>query len=250
MKHQSPLLAVAGLLALRAFATQACAEPALPVFDPANFVPGAAIDHPYLPLKPGFRSESLGLRRADDGTSVEERTVLAYGGVGPTLAGVVSTVLSDEVRDGGVLVEQTLDYFAQDRQGNVWYLGEDSVEITHDAKGGVTGKDSTGSWHAGVNGALPGYAMPAAPKPGLAYQQEHAPADKALDQAEIAGVDGTLTIGGQVYEHVLSIFESTPLEPGAAEMKYYAPGVGVIRVEEGLDKTRANPAMHFDLVPG
>jgi hypothetical protein len=243
MKPYLPLLYALGVLA-----AQAHAEPVLPHFDPADFVPGAAIDNPYLPLPPGFRFESVGMRKDDAGNLVEERTVITYVGPGPILGGVASTLILDEVRDAGVLVEQTMDYFAQDRQGNVWYLGEDSVEFTYDAKGQIAAKDPAGSWHAGVNGALPGLAMPAAPKPGFAYQQEHAPADGALDQAEIVGVAGSLTIAGQVYDHVLSIVETTPLEPGVAEMKYYAPGVGVIRVEEGLDQNRANPTMHFDRV--
>ena len=162
MKHR---LAVLPALAL--FATQATAEPVLPKFDPADFVPGAVIDNPFLPFAPGFRAESVGMTKDDTGKLVEQRTATSYAGPGPMLGGVASTMILDEVRNDGVLIEQTSDYYAQDRQGNVWYLGEDSVEIKYDTKGQIAGKDTGGSWRAGVNGALPGYAMPAAPKPPM-----------------------------------------------------------------------------------
>lgn len=244
MMHRLPFLT-----ALAIFATQAAAEPVLPKFDPADFVPGAVIDNPYFPLVPGFRAESVGMTKDDAGKLVEQRSVSSYVEPGPMLGGVASTLILDEVRNDGVLIEQTTDYYAQDRQGNVWYLGEDSVEFKYDTKGQIVSKDPGGSWHAGVNGAQPGYAMPAALKPGFAYQQEHAPADQALDQAEIVGVEGTLTIAGHVYDHVLSIAETTAIEPTAYEMKYYVPGVGVIRVEAGFDANHANPDTHFDTLP-
>lgn len=244
MKYLRPSLFAVGLLA-----TQAQAEPILPKFDPADFVAGAAIDNPYLPFPPGFQSATYGVSRDDEGDLVEERTKTSYVGPGPEIAGVATVIMQDEAFRGKLNVEQTKDYYAQDRAGNVWYLGEDVLNIHFDDEDKVTGTDTKGSWRAGVNEALPGYAMPAGPVPGLAYEQEHAPADKALDRAEIVAVDGTLDIGGHSYTQVVSVYETSAAEPDLREMKYYAPGVGLIREEEAVDLNRANPEAHFDLVP-
>ena len=88
--------------------------------------------------------------------------------------------------EDGVLVERTRDYYAQDTDGNVWYMGEDSVAFEYDDDGNLTGTSTEGSWRAGRNKARPGYAMPATPELGFRYFQEFAPKDEALDQAAYA----------------------------------------------------------------
>ena len=237
------------LPALALLAGQAGAAPLLPQFDPANFPQTASIDNPYLPFVPGFRAEVVGVSRDDAGERVEERTLTTHAGPGPVIAGVTTVMMEDVGFVGTLMIEQTNDYYAQDMDGNVWYLGEDVVNIHYDDEDKEQSRDAKGTWRAGVNAALPGYAMPEQPAPGFAYQQEHAPADQAMDWAEIMAVGGTLDIAGLTYCQVVSIFESSTAEPSLREVKHYAPGVGLIREDESVDAARANPQAHFDLVP-
>jgi hypothetical protein len=94
--------------------------------------------------------------------------------------------------------------------------------------------DNGGSWEAGVNGAEPGFVMLAYPAPGLLYRQEYYKGE-AEDRAEIVRVDETVTIGLGTFTNCLKIRETTPLEPDVLEFKYYAPGIGVIKVENATD---------------
>lgn len=223
------------------------AEPVLPAFDPAAFEPGAAVTHPYFALKPGAVREYSG-EVTEGGEIVTERSVRTVVGAGPDLAGVKTVMVVDQVFLDGRLVEQAKDYYAQDRAGNVWYMGEDVINISYDDDDKVVGVDDTGTWRAGLNGAWPGYQMPAVLKPGFAYEQEHSVADNALDRGEIMAVDGTMQgpLGG--YDKVLAVFETSAVEPDLREIKYYAPGVGLIGEDGAVDGNRANPETHFALI--
>ena len=236
------------VLAIVAAASGAAqAEPLLPVFDPANFDPLAIIDNPYLPLGPGF-SHAISGQITDDGEStVTEISIQTYEGPGPVIAGVQSTFIRDRSTLDGVLVEEAHDYFAQDRDGNVWYLGEDVINLTYDDDEKVSAVDTQGSWRAGVNGAEAGFAMPALLQVGAVYFQEHAPADAAMDIGEILDRLGSITGPLGSYGGVVAVFETSPIEPDLREIKYYAPGVGLIRVWEGVDAQRTNPTAVFDL---
>ena len=143
--------------------------------------------------------------------------------------GVRCTVVRDTVSEHGKAVERTFDWYAQDKQGNVWYMGEDSLELKNGRL--VRARDS---WEAGVNGAQPGIIVPANPQPGDAYRQEYYPPGKALDEARVLRLSGTLTVPHGTFKHVLVTSERSPLEP-QTEQKYYAPGVGEIaeRVVKG-----------------
>jgi hypothetical protein len=125
----------------------------------------------------------------------------------------------------GETTEDTYDWFAQDRDGNVWYMGEDSKEYEN---GQV--KSTEGSWEAGVDGALPGIVMQAHPAPGQSYRQEYYKG-QAEDMAETAEVGTTKATGLGQYSDVVVIKEWSPLEPDVVEQKYYAPGIGVIAEE-------------------
>jgi hypothetical protein len=196
--------------------------PYAPKIDPANFV--AAIDNKYLPYKPGTRIHFAGVRgktRQTDDQVVLHRTT--------RILGVRSRVVRDTVSEHGRAVERTDDWYAQDKQGNVWYMGEDSFEL----KNGHFVKASD-SWRSGVNGAQPGIIMPADPRPGDAYRQEYYPPGKALDEARVLRLSGSLTVPYGSFKHVLITSERSPAEP-QTEHKYYAPGVGEIaeRVVKG-----------------
>src|SRR5207244_4411032 len=98
------------------------------------------------------------------------------------ILGVTCTVVRDTVSEHGKPVERTLDWYAQDRQGNVWYMGEDAFEKQH----GHFAKASD-SWQSGVKGAQPGIIMPADPRLGDRYRQEFYPPGQALDEAHVLG---------------------------------------------------------------
>jgi hypothetical protein len=187
-----------------------------PAIDPANFV--RTVDNRYLPYAPGMRIRFKGVRGTTpqvDQQLVLNRTV--------TILGVTCTVVRDTVSEHGRAVERTDDFYAQDRQGNVWYMGEDSFERN---KAGRFVKASD-SWRGGVNGGRPGIIMPADPKRGDAYRQEYYPPGQALDEARVLRVDAKRTVPFGSFKHVLVTSEFSPAEP-QTERKYYAPGVGEI----------------------
>lgn len=190
-----------------------------PSLDPADVVDG--VDHPYLPFTDGsswvYEGESDGeVERIEVTVLPERREVM----------GIAAVVVRDTVTIGGELFEDTYDWYAQDRAGNVWYLGEETAEYEG---GEVVSTD--GSWEAGVDGALPGIVMPAEPVPGHAYRQELWEGE-AEDVAEILRVGGSLAVRYGRFADVLTTREWNPLEPEVVEEKHYAPGVGLVLEEK------------------
>ena len=139
-----------------------------------------------------------------------------------TVLGIDATVVRDSVYVDGALVEDTYDWFAQDGEGNVWYLGEDSTEYED---GAVVSTE--GSWEAGVDGALPGIVMPADPEVGDAFRQEFLPG-VAEDLGEVIDTGGSATVPAGSFDDVVTTEDWTPLEPEVVEHKQYAAGVGKI----------------------
>src|SRR4051812_45335153 len=156
--------------------------PYAPSIDPANFV--ARIDNPYQPYKPGTRFHFEGVRGRTHQT--DDEVVLHRT---KQILGVRCTVVRDTVSEHGRPVERTDDWYAQDREGNVWYMGEDSFELQHGRF--VKASDS---WRSGVHGAKPGIIMPGRPLPGDSYRQEYYPPGKALDEATVLRLNGRLTV--------------------------------------------------------
>lgn len=189
-----------------------------PTIDPANFVLG--IDNPYFPLVPGtawvYEGETEdGLERIEVKVLDETREVM----------GITCVIVQDTVWLDGEMIEDTLDWYAQDQDGNVWYMGEDTYEYEN----GVA-VNSNGAWEAGVDGALPGIVMQGEPEVGESYRQEYY-VGEAEDMAEVISLTESVTIAYGAYENVLVTKEWTPLEPGKAENKYYAAGVGLMLEE-------------------
>ncbi|HEY1265701.1 MAG TPA: hypothetical protein VGH16_00485 [Candidatus Binatia bacterium] len=130
----------------------------------------------------------------------------------------------DTVKVNGDLTEDTLDWFCQDPDGNVWYFGENSKELQD---GLIVSLE--GSWTGGIDGAKPGIAMKANPKVGDVYRQEFLPG-VAEDIAEVLSVTETITLPGfGTMINCIKTKETTPLEPDALENKFYCPGVGLVR---------------------
>ncbi len=228
-------------------AAPAGAATMLPGFVSSNFAPGAPIDSLYLPWRVGARSAQVA-RGVADGEPFVERDVQKVLRAGPRILGVRTTTVLDKGYEDGVLTEKTFDHYAQDRFGNVWYMGEDSVAFERDDDGKIVSRSTEGSWRAGRHGARPGYAMPASLEPGFAYYQEFSPKDNAVDEAKTLAVLNALRVGGTTYRNVLQVLETTAAEPDTREIKYYAPGIGLIRSEEGLDESLSNPEATFNRV--
>jgi hypothetical protein len=193
-----------------------------PSIDPADFV--RTVDNRYWPLLPGTGYHYKGVRGSTP--QVDDEVVLHET---KQIVGVTCTVVRDTVSQHGHPVERTLDWYAQDKQGNVWYMGEDSLEMK---KGHFV--RASDSWQTGVNGGKPGIIMPGNPQPGDAYRQEYYRPGKALDQALVLRFAASVTVPYGTYKHVLVTSERSPLEP-QTEQKDYAPGLGELseRVVQG-----------------
>ena len=176
------------------------------------------IDNPYLPMSPGSRWEY----RATDAQGATQRIVVKVMHETKLIAnGVTARVVRDTATEKGHVVEDTFDWYAQDRRGNVWYLGEDTKSYEH-------GKVSTaGSWEGGVNGARAGRVMLAHPRAGLQYRQEYL-AGEAEDHARVLSLDDQADVPAGHYGNTLLTKEWTPLEPNGLEYKLYARGVGQV----------------------
>jgi hypothetical protein len=182
--------------------------------DPTNFVD--KIDNPFFPLQPGttFNYQST------DGSVVDLFTVTNQT---KTILGVECVVVQDNVFTDGKLSETTLDYFAQDKAGNVWYFGEDTKEL--DANGKVVSTE--GTWLSGKHGATPGIIMEASPKVGDQYLQENAPG-VAQDHAAVDSLNAHANVPFGNFNHVLETIETTPFDPTTIDHKFYATGVGEV----------------------
>jgi hypothetical protein len=190
----------------------------VPRIEPAAF--SATITNPYLPLQPGNRWIYEG--RSEDGF---ERKVVEVTDETRAVMGVTCVVVKDTVTLEGQLHEETTDWFAQDRTGTVWNFGEATRKRRADGT-----FSWAGSWEAGVKGAKPGVVMPADPRPGRPYRQEYLPGE-AEDMARVFTVDEALRVPYGSYVQVVVTRDWSPLDPGVAEHKHYAPGVGLIREE-------------------
>jgi hypothetical protein len=200
-----------------------------PMPPPGDFV--SRIDNPYFPLVPPKILVYTGVK---DGQA--RRSAFTITPLTKKILGVNTRVISDNVTTAaGIPIEVTLDYFAQDRAGNVWYFGEDSYDFV---KGHF--ERSNGSWRAGVDGATAGVVMLAHPKVGDSYQQEHY-AGHAEDEAKVIGFVDSVTVPKGTYHHVLVTEDTTPLSPGDVDHKFYAPGVGFIQSKA------VNAAEHVEL---
>ena len=175
------------------------------------------IDNPYLPLVPGTRMTYQG-----DGDEGREEVVVTVTHRTKRVRGVETIVVRDIASREGAVVEDTYDWYAQDRHGNVWYFGEDTKEYEN---GRVV--STAGSWEAGVDGARAGIVMKAHPKVGDRYRQEFYRGE-AEDKAQVLAVDERVTVPFGSFTDVVRTKDFTPLEPDTVENKYYAPGVGSV----------------------
>ena len=180
-----------------------------PHIDPAEFT--TKVDNEYFPMKPGTTFLYEGGQERDEFAVTDETK---------KVMGVECVVVNDKAWEEGKLIERTYDWFAQDKEGSVWYFGEDTKEYKN---GKVV--STKGSWEAGVDGAKPGIIMQADPKVGESYRQEYYPGE-AMDMARVLSSNASITVPYGSFDHVLETKEWTPLQPIFYEKKYYVRGVG------------------------
>jgi len=185
------------------------------VIDPGNFV--RHITNPYLPWRPGSVWVYRGIK--DGQTQVDVVKVLTRT---KKILGVKATVVSDVATHNGTVLERTQDWYAQDRAGNVWYLGERTAAY----EDGTV--DTSGSWVSGVDGAIPGIVMNAVPRVGDTHRQEYWPG-QAEDQYWLVDLNQHVSVPFGTFSHGLLTLEWTRLEPGGIDRKYYVRGIGVVR---------------------
>jgi hypothetical protein len=185
--------------------------------NPADF--SINIDNPYWPMSPG----SKWVYSETDTKGTNQKVVVKVTDKAKMIAnGIEARVIRDTVTENGVPVEITDDWYAQDKAGNIWYLGE---YVTNYKNGKVV--DHSGSFEAGVDGAQPGIAMPANPEPGLSYRQEYYKGE-AEDKAAVitVGEEQVQVPFGYFNKEVLMTRDLVPTEPKVQELKFYAPDVG------------------------
>jgi hypothetical protein len=185
--------------------------------DPAEFT--AEIDNPYWPMTPGTRWT---YRETDDEGTVQDVVVIATTHTKEVANGATARVVRDTVSEDGEIVEDTFDWYAQDAQGNVWYLGEDTAEFED---GEIASRE--GSFEAGVDGALPGIIVPADPAPGMQYRQEYL-AGEAEDNGAVLSTEEMVEVPYGQFTDALLTKDTNALEPDVLEYKLYAPDVGPV----------------------
>ena len=190
-----------------------------PQLDPGDFT--TTIDNPYFPLPVGRTWVYRGVK---DGQTQEDRVTVTTR-TKLVAEGITARVVTDVATHDGALLEKTSDWYAQDDQGNVWYVGEDTAAYLPNGK-----VDTSGSWEAGVHDAEPGLVMEVNPQIPDAYRQEFL-SGQAEDTAWVVDRAGSATVPDGTFKNVLTSLEATRIEPGAYDRKVYAPGVGMIREE-------------------
>ncbi|HYN53019.1 MAG TPA: hypothetical protein VES62_19015 [Thermoleophilaceae bacterium] len=196
--------------------------------DPADFT--TKITNPWWPMKPGSRW----VYRETDSEGTKQRVVVTVTKRTKLIAnGVTARVVHDVVTERGKPVEVTDDWYAQDKRGNIWYLGEATTDYEN-------GKpvSTEGSFEAGVDGAQAGVIMPARPRPGLSYRQEYLKGE-AEDKARIVSLREKAEVPAGYYKRALMTRDVNPLSPKILEFKFYARGVGpvlAVSVSGGSDR--------------
>jgi hypothetical protein len=191
------------------------------------------VDNPWYPLDPGTVYRYQG---QEDGAAVTD--VVHVTRRTKRIGGVRCRVVRDRLLKGGRVREDTRDYFAQDSGGTVWYFGEDTREL--DRHGHTTSRE--GSWRSGVKGARAGVFMPAHPRVGQAFQQEHFEGH-AEDHFRITSLSAHVRVAYGAFRGAMRTREWTPLEPGVRDRKVYVRGIGDV-----LEATLKGGSEHLELV--
>ena len=217
------LLAGSGLLPCTVHAQQAAAEPAK--FDRKKFSHSTDINNKWMPSKPGMRWTYSGTSVEDDGKVVRHRLEVTITDLVKPIGGVQTVVSYDLDYSDNELVEAELSFFAQDDDGNVWRFGEYPEEY-EDGK-----LIKSPAWIHGFENARAGIMMEASPRLGTrSYSQGWGPAVGWKDRAVTFQIGQKVAVKAGSYEDALVIKETAVGEEDAAQLKYYAPNLGNVRV--------------------
>ena len=183
--------------------------------DPADF--SADVTNPFWPMKPGTRWT---YRNVEDRQPPQDIEVVVTTTTKKLANGVTARAVRDTARVKGQISEDTVDWYAQDTNGNVWYMGESTAEFKN-------GKIDTreGSWEAGKDGAMPGIMLPAQPQDGQKYRQEYKKGE-AEDNGEVIATNDLVEVEAGRYKGALVTMDTSSVETTAVEYKFYAPGLG------------------------
>ncbi len=209
-------------------------DSAIPDFSAAVFSDPTNLDNPF--FAPAHDSSDLYFVRNEEGNE----TIVVERMPGTKIVmGIPCAIIRDRVFSDGLLVEDTLDWYAQDDAGNVWYMGEAVINYEYDEDGNVIGTDTDGSFEAGLDiagtGSIaePGFQIPANPQVGMNYRQEYYE-DEAEDVGLVVATGVTVTLAdGRVFTGCLQTLDWNPLDGGGLEYKFHAPGFGLV-VERAL----------------
>lgn len=204
-----------------------------PTINPSDFT--SNVDNKYFSLTPGKKMvyESV----TQDG---KERIEVYVTNEKKTVMGVETVVVWDRVWLNGELIEDTRDWYAQDKEGNVWYFGEDTAEI-------IDGKiiNHDGAWEAGIDGAKPGIVMKANPVLGDSYRQEYYKGE-AEDAADVLALGEKVTTKYKTLNNCLKTYDYSYLDSSAKEHKYYCPEIGFVVLEVGIESGEMAELVSFD----
>ena len=206
-----------GVLAALAFAVLGSASAGIvmpPMPKASDF--SARVDNPWYPLLPGSVYVYRGVKGGQP-----SRDVLTVTHQTTKVDGASCVVIQDRLYLSGHLGEKTTEWYSQDKQGNVWYFGEKTAEL--DKSGRITTR--SGSWRAGVDGAMPGIYMYATPKVGQSARQEFYKG-QAQDQFQVLSLHAHVKVPYATSTRALLTKEWSPLEPGGLDHKIYIRGIG------------------------
>jgi hypothetical protein len=203
-------------------------------FNPETFKDSTNIDNKWFPLKPGMQYSYEGYTNDDEGNRISRRLVVTVTDLAKVIDGVRTVVTWDLDYNADQLVEAELAFYAQDKNGTVWRMGEHPEEY----KSGKFVEAPT--WISGIADSIAGIEMQGDPQPGQpSYSQGWAPDVDFTDRGQVSQTDQKVCVPASCYEAVLIIDETSQAEPGAHQLKYYAPGVGNIKVDwKGADQTQ------------
>jgi hypothetical protein len=199
-----------------------------------------AIDNPYLPMVPGTR---LTYREVGPDGEVMDVVVIVTNATKEIANSVIARVVRDTVTLDGEIIEDTFDWYAQDEEGNVWYMGEDTAEFED---GEIT--TTAGSFEAGVDGALPGIIMPANLAPGMKYRQEYYQGE-AEDNGEVLSINEMADVPWGHFEDLVLTKDTITIEPDVLQYKLYARGIGVVLVLDVSGGSGREELVNVDTAP-
>jgi hypothetical protein len=231
-------LALAVVVAVGAPAPASSAGKRLPTPKPSHFgLNSSLITNTWFPLARGSVYVYEGQK---DGKAA--RDVMTVTRKVKTITGIRAVVVKDRLFLNGQLAERTTDWYAQDKRGTVWYLGEKTAELN--GKGKVSSTE--GSFLNGRDGAKGGIFMPAHPAVGQSFQQE-AFKGEAEDHFRILDLAASVTTPAVSSKNAMLTEETTPLEPGHVDHKYYVQGIGTVS-EQQVAGAPASQAESLQLV--